>query len=361
VAPYDFIALQEVMSEAGVEQLVQMLEQQTGADWSSLVSETSVGRSKHYQEFYAFIWREDAIDYIGGAVVYLDPGDLFAREPLAARFQTDDGKHRWTAATVHVIYGDSREERRQEARQLDDYVSWLEAEVAEGDPVLLMGDFNLPPESAGFRDLSTVLTPAIREGESTLSAKEGRYANLYDNLWYRPEALSIQKARIDHFPQRLRISHKEARKTISDHAPVVIALGEPLPLPEERGEVHAVPAADKVLEIVCVHPDAPGNDNENLAGEWVEIQNSSSQPVDLTGWRVVDDAGHEIALEGSLKSGQSLRVDSTAIRRPIWNNSGDTVILRSPQGTVASTLNYPGGQICEAVSKNFEVLLRTHR
>lgn len=54
-APYDFIALQEVMSEMVVKRLIQSLEQQTGVDWSSLVSETSVGRSKRYQKFYAFI------------------------------------------------------------------------------------------------------------------------------------------------------------------------------------------------------------------------------------------------------------------------------------------------------------------
>ncbi|ADE17007.1 Endonuclease/exonuclease/phosphatase (plasmid) [Nitrosococcus halophilus Nc 4] len=349
VAPYDFVALQEVMSGAAVKRLVQALEQQTGADWSSLVSETSVGRSKRYQEFYAFIWREEVVDYVGGAVVYLDPGDLFAREPFAARFQTDNGQYRWTAATVHVIYGDSRDERRREARQLDDYVNWLEEEVAEGDPVILTGDFNLPPESAGFRDLARVLKPAIREGASTLSAKEGRYANLYDNIWYRPDALKIQETRIDRFPQRLGISHNLARKTVSDHAPVVIALGEPVSPQEELEGIQATSSPDRksMLEIICVHPDAPGNDNNNLAGEWIKIKNFGPRRLDLTGWIVADEAGHEIALEGSLNSGQTLRVNSTALGRPIWNNSGDTAILHNPQSTVVSTLHYPGGRICE--------------
>lgn len=349
VALYDFIALQEVMSEAAVKRLAQALEQQTGDSWSSLVSETSVGHSKRYQEFYAFIWREDVIDYVGGAVVYLDPGDLFAREPFAARFQADDGQYRWTAATVHVVYGDSEDERRAEARQLDDYVSWLEENIAEGDPVILMGDFNLPPDSAGFRELSAVLEPAIQEGASTLSTKEGRYANLYDNIWYRPGKLSLREARIDKFPQSLGISHKEARKTVSDHAPLVIALGESLPSSSVPSEVHAAPTADKnkALEIVCVHPDAPGNDNKNLAGEWVEIRNPRSPTVDLTGWVVMDESGHEFTLQGRLKSHETKRVDSGSQGRAIWNNSGDTAVLRNPAGAVVSTLHYPGGRICE--------------
>ncbi|ABA56521.1 MULTISPECIES: lamin tail domain-containing protein [Nitrosococcus] len=351
VAPYDFVALQEVMSKTAVNHLVQTLKKQTGVKWSSLVSGTSVGRSKRYQEFYAFIWREEAVDYVGGAVVYLDPGDIFAREPFAARFQTDNGKYRWTAATVHVVYGDSRDERRREAQQLDEYVNWLEENVAEGDPVVLMGDFNLPPDSAGFRDLAKVLKPAIREGATTLSAKEGRYANLYDNIWYRPDALKIQEARIDRFPQRLGITHKLARKTVSDHAPVVIVLGDPVS-PSPKGKLNGAQTTSSAerkatLAIICVHPDAPGNDNKNLAGEWVEIQNSGAQHLDLTGWILADEADHKIALQGSLNAGGTLRIDSTAIGRPIWNNSGDTAILRDPEGTVVSTLRYPGGRICE--------------
>nr|WP_240761842.1 lamin tail domain-containing protein [Nitrosococcus wardiae] len=73
-----------------------------------------------------------------------------------------------------------------------------------------------------------------------------------------------------------------------------------------------------MLAIVCVHPDAPGNDNHHLAGEWIELKNVSPRRVDLTGWIVADEAGHEIALKGSLNAGQTLRVDSTALGRPLW-------------------------------------------
>lgn len=224
VTIFDFVALQEVHGEDAVKRLESKLEVLTGESWSSLVSDEAVGRSR-YTENYAFIWREDLVDYEGGATLYLDPGDIFAREPFAARFCSDDKQYCWTAATVHVVYGDSVEERREEARQLDDYVSWLEATVAERTAVLLMGDFNLPPDSIGFQDLDEILDPVIHEGASTLSSKEGKYANLYDNIWYRPGTISIEKAWIDRFPERLGITHKYARKRVSDHAPVVVQLG----------------------------------------------------------------------------------------------------------------------------------------
>lgn len=206
------------------------MEELTGEPWAILVSDESVGRGR-YQENYAFIWKERQVDYEGGAALYLDPGDLFAREPFAARFCSDDREHCWTAATVHVVYGDRIEERREEARQLDDYVDWLEATVAEGTPVILMGDFNLPPDSAGFQELAQLLQPAITKGASTLSAIDHRYANLYDNVWYRPGRLAIRRAWIERFPERLDITHEYARRHISDHAPVAVELGPPIEQP----------------------------------------------------------------------------------------------------------------------------------
>lgn len=223
-AIFDFVALQEVHGEDAVKRLESKLEVLTGEPWSSLVSDEAVGRGR-YTENYAFIWREDLVDYEGGATLYLDPGDMFAREPFAARFCSDDKEYCWTAGTIHVVYGDRVGERREEARQLDEYVSWLEETIAEGTPVLLMGDFNLPPESAGFQDLALLLEPAISEGATTLSSTEGRYVNLYDNIWYRADSLPIAQAWIDRFPERLGITHEYATDHVSDHAPVVVQLG----------------------------------------------------------------------------------------------------------------------------------------
>ena len=49
-------------------------------------------------------------------------------------------------------------------------------------------------------------------------------------------------------------------------------------------------ATGSEMRIVHVEADAPGNDGENLNGEWVDIENMGTQLVDLTGWIVKDES-----------------------------------------------------------------------
>jgi hypothetical protein len=46
----------------------------------------------------------------------------------------------------------------------------------------------------------------------------------------------------------------------------------------------------KPIEIYTVHYDALGDDRYNPNGEWVEIRNIGNQEVDMSGWRLYDDA-----------------------------------------------------------------------
>lgn len=88
----DLWALDEVMDDSAVTQLEHELERQTSEEWSSMALH-AVGRSS-YRESYAYLWRDSAVEYTKGAVVYLDPGDLFAREPYLVEFRhknTDEG------------------------------------------------------------------------------------------------------------------------------------------------------------------------------------------------------------------------------------------------------------------------------
>ncbi|MDT0618525.1 endonuclease/exonuclease/phosphatase family protein [Salinisphaera sp. P385] len=226
IADYDFVAVQEVHGEDGVKRLISELEQTTSTPWSYVMSRKSVGRGR-YTEDYVFLWQEQRVNFDGGAVLYLDPGDVFAREPFAARFSSEDGALKWTAATVHIIYGDSKAERIEENSELDEYANWLIESVSEGTPVLIMGDFNLPPDSRGFNGLKKTFRPAITRGATTLSSIDGRFANLYDNIWLSPSQLKRAgwpnlAAGIDRFPQRLGLTHENARKHVSDHAPVYL-------------------------------------------------------------------------------------------------------------------------------------------
>ncbi len=103
------------------------------------------------------------------------------------------------------------------------------------------------------------------------------------------------------------------------------------------------------VEVVLLHADAPGNDHENLNGEYVVIRNVGGQSADLTGWVLKDEsASHRYSFPAGyvLGAGESVTVytgcgqDSTAElywcspRGAIWNTDGDTAFLLDPSGNV---------------------------
>lgn len=219
---FDLIAVQEVMSEEGIERLEAALEARSGAAWDRLCSHL-IGRGS-YREMYCFTWRADRVTWVEGAVVYTDDRDLFAREPFSAVFETRD-RVRFLAATLHAIYGEDVAGREAEARALRSYHDWLRASFP-GLPVLLMGDFNLPPTSPAWAPLGEVAFPLIQEGGTTLSTTDGQFANLYDNLWVDAGVdLPISGYGRVEFPhQLLGIPHEAARERVSDHIPVYVTL-----------------------------------------------------------------------------------------------------------------------------------------
>lgn len=218
---FDLIALHEVMSPAGLDTLEAELESVTGESWSSMASD-AIGRGD-YKEHYAFVWRDSEVTWIDGAVVYIDDRDAFAREPMSARFETTDG-YAFALASVHSIYGDDVEGRAIEADALAGYHAWL-TESFPGSPVYIAGDFNLPPGNPAWAPLRAVASPLITEGATTLSSIDGKFKNLYDNIW-APTGfpIPVSGAGIMDFPRALGIDHETARAVISDHAPVYMTL-----------------------------------------------------------------------------------------------------------------------------------------
>jgi len=182
-----------------------------------------LGRSS-YREHYGFLWRESEIKYDSGAVVFLDSRDVFAREPYSAKFTALQSGQQFAAANVHVVYGDRISDRLPEIEALADYWQWLE-EVYPDTPRLLMGDFNLRPSHtawATLRDLEA--KPAITEGATTLGTTDDVWSNLYDNIWHSDQA-PITDSGIIQFPKLLPGEHTAVRNSVSDHAPVWVALG----------------------------------------------------------------------------------------------------------------------------------------
>lgn len=243
----DLLAVQEVMTEEGVELLEKELEKRTGEPWGRLVSH-AVG-SRSYKEMYAFLWRESSVEYTEGAVVYLDRSNHFIREPFSAKFRSKRDGSELALSTVHILYGKSIKDRTPEIKALEEYWLWL-GEVYPNVPRVLVGDFNLPPGHGAWGPLRKYAMPLITSGATTLSQKPGKFANLYDNIWVEREtSLPIAQAGIINYPKLIGWNHKKSRKHVSDHAPVYMTLGaarlgdeyiEPLPTPEsnKRQQTH---------------------------------------------------------------------------------------------------------------------------
>lgn len=220
---FDFVALQEIMSPDAATNLASKMIEKTGEEWNVMVSHP-IGRGT-YKEIYAFLWRESKVNYVDAAVVYIDDRDVFEREPVSARFRAVDEDFSFIAANVHVIYGNSKERRKEEVRALRSYWHWLHDQWPE-DPVFLFGDFNMTPDEDAWHPLLEISYPVVTKGATTLSTIEGQFANLYDNIWIpRGLASDHMVAGILDFPSILKVTHQTARKDISDHAPVFLEIG----------------------------------------------------------------------------------------------------------------------------------------
>ncbi|MCK9533712.1 MAG: endonuclease/exonuclease/phosphatase family protein [Pseudomonas sp.] len=219
----DLLAIQEVMTTQGLVLLERAVEKQTGEQWSSLISHP-VG-SKKYKEMYAFLWRDSAIEPVRGHKLYPDNGNRFIREPFSAKFKSKHDNSEFAVGTVHILYGQGAQDRTPEIKALADYWRWMQS-TYPGTALVLAGDFNMPPSHDAWSALKKYAKPLITEGASTLSEKNGQYANLYDNIWVeRNTTLKITQAGIISFPKMLKLSHKDSRKYMSDHAPVYMTLG----------------------------------------------------------------------------------------------------------------------------------------
>lgn len=107
------------------------------------------------------------------------------------------------------------------------------------------------------------------------------------------------------------------------------------------------------LEISQIHANAPGNDNENPNGEWIEMVNRGAAPVSLRGFTLKDEANHIYTFaDFSAQPGRPFRLysgqgrDSSTelywglVDDSVWNNGGDTAFLRDAQGALVDSLAY---------------------
>ena len=116
------------------------------------------------------------------------------------------------------------------------------------------------------------------------------------------------------------------------------------------------PTEQTQLIIAEIFANAPGPDNENPNGEWIDITNAGQAGADLSGWSIRDESTrHRFFFPDgfSLDPTSTVRVfsgcgDDNASALywcdgdPVWNNGGDTGFLVNPDGAFVDTLSYSG-------------------
>ncbi len=224
---YDLIALQEVMTEAGLKSLEKSLEgikiDNKSLDWKYVISEP-IGRSG-YDETYAFIWKSDKVQLKPNSYyIQPDPQDDFIREPFVASFKS--GQFDFTLVSAHFIFGKKVSERRGEAEAIAGVFRQIQNKDANENDVILMGDFNLPPDDKGWKEMKKVeeiiwlIKPPAK---TTIGTKT--MSSLYDNIWFQSGCLTEFTGVSGTYEFMHDLIDDEnvyevARSLVSDHVPV---------------------------------------------------------------------------------------------------------------------------------------------
>jgi micrococcal nuclease len=124
---------------------------------------------------------------------------------------------------------------------------------------------------------------------------------------------------------------------------------------EAAGGTTPTPGGGSELAIARVQADASGDDNERPNGEYVVFENRGTGTLDLSGWRVTDEAGHTYVMSDGVALTPGARLTLYSGRGTdwgselywgstgaIWNNGGDTVTVRREGGAVATRWSYRG-------------------
>jgi competence protein ComEC len=109
------------------------------------------------------------------------------------------------------------------------------------------------------------------------------------------------------------------------------------------------------LSVAEVHADATGHDGKNLNDESLVVRNDGEETIDLSGWTVADEADHSYRFPDgtTLAPGENLTLHTGSgtdgdghyywgSGRPIWNNDGDTVFVRTDEGSLVLEVSYDG-------------------
>lgn len=209
---FDFMAIQEVKDEDILIRTIRMLSDQYGESFDYIVS-GRVGRGSHYER-YAFLYRKDLFQITGNSGFIPDEVDYFIREPFFAGFKAGDFD--FYVISFHLLYGNRKSDRRQEAMLLDDVYTYVQ-EMDDENDILLVGDFNLRPDDEYLSDLRRIEGMRYINIEPTTLGE-----NLYDNIWFQNHhTVEFVETGVVRFDEDFFDNDDDAaRLMVSDHRPL---------------------------------------------------------------------------------------------------------------------------------------------
>jgi len=163
------------------------------------------------KERYAFLYRPEKVSLIEEGEVFPDPLDRFIREPYYATFKAGD--FQFTLATIHVLFGDSKKDRREEIKLLPAVYRFLSK---DHENTIILGDFNMPPEDPSWDALGSDfgLKNVIASPEKTTITD----TSLYDNIWTDSPVVRSGVMRFDE--TMFGDNDEKAENEVSDHRPI---------------------------------------------------------------------------------------------------------------------------------------------
>lgn len=211
---------------------------------------------------------------------------------------------------------------------------------------------NAPEAQACFgSDARLVLQDLIGGREilvEIVETENGGFGRQISNVWAGGELLN------------LRMVEAGAALSLSGdgtHAPL-IAAAQAEALQFGRG-LWTECGADANIAIIDLQSDAPGRDDFNQNGEWIEVGNFGDVALDLTNWGIRDESTrHRYRFPAGfvLEPGELVRIGSGCdwhdndedvelfwcASDPVWNNTGDTAFLVDATGRFVDQWSYDG-------------------
>lgn len=226
---FDIVALQEVMKKDGLIQLVKELEKVSKDKWAYHISPYPVGNGEQYNEYYAYIYKKNSISFVKSLGFYEDTTNDFIREPYAAQFKAD--KFDFTLINCHLIYGDKKIQRQNEAKKLSKVYDYFQNLDKKDNDVIILGDFNLPAYDDSFKTLFNHKEKIFYAIDPKFKTTLGKTSlgNSYDNFFYSFKNTTEYTGRngvLDYTDDFIKLygnkRYSILRAELSDHLPVYI-------------------------------------------------------------------------------------------------------------------------------------------